>query len=76
METQQELLEFHHFAQQRLSDGATGTLQELLDEWNTLHQHECSVAGIRESMNQYEAGLALPVNEAFEEIRTKLGKVK
>lgn len=73
MEIQQELLEFHRFAQQRLSAGGSGTLQDLLNEWNTRHSYDRSVARIQKSMRQYAAGYGLPINAAFEEIRSKLG---
>lgn len=73
--TREELIDFNRFANQRLSDGGADTLQELVDEWNDLRSHEQSVSGIRDSVAQYEAGEGLPVDEAFNEVRRKLGRV-
>ena len=69
---EQELTEFHRFAQQRLAAGMNGSLQDLLDEWNAEREFERSVADIRESIRQCEAGLGLPLAEAFAEIRARL----
>lgn len=71
--THQELVDFHQFAVTKLSTGRAQTLQELLDEWNDAREHERSVAAIRESVAQYEAGLGMPVKQAFDEIRANLG---
>ena len=72
--TRQELSDFHRFAEERLSFGSVATLQALLDEWSAQREHQQSIEGIRESMRQYEAGQALPLDEAFAEIRQKLGR--
>jgi hypothetical protein len=72
--TLQELFDFNRFAEEKLSLGRSVTLQDLLDEWNAQREHQQSIEGIRESMRQYEAGQALPLDEAFAEIRQKLGR--
>jgi hypothetical protein len=74
--TREELLDFNRFAEEKLSDGGAENLQALLDEWNDQRAHEQSIAGIRESVAQYEAGEGLPVEEAFNEIRRKLGRAE
>jgi hypothetical protein len=71
--TKEELTDFHRFAVGRLSNGGAESMQELLNQWSARREHQESVAGIRESIGQYEAGHALPVKEAFDEIRQKLG---
>ncbi len=70
--TQRELTEFHDFARQKLEAGASSSLQDLLDEWNTARAFEDSVARIDESMRQYAAGQYSPIEEVAATIRTKL----
>lgn len=72
--TKQVLSEFHRFAEGRLSLGTEATRQALLDEWIAQRAHEQSVAGIRESLQQSAAGQGLPVREAFDEVRRRLGR--
>jgi hypothetical protein len=74
--THRELLDFNHFAEEKLTNGGAESLQELLDEWNDLRSHQQSIAGIRESAAQYDAGQGLPVDEAFDEVRRKLGRIE
>lgn len=74
--TRKELLDFNRFAEQKLSAGVAATLQALVEEWNSLRERERSVAAIRESVRQYEAGEGLPVQEAFEDVRRKLGRIE
>jgi hypothetical protein len=74
--TRQDLFDFTRFAEEKLSDGGAENLQALLDEWNEQRTHEQSIAGSRESVAQYEAGEGLPVEEAFNEIRRKLGRAE
>lgn len=74
--TQTELTEFHRFAQEKLSAGSESSLQELLDEWTAARDYERSVAALRQSVAEADAGLGLPVKEAFAEIRSKLGWTK
>jgi len=70
--TQTELSEFHRFALQRLSDGMSVSLQDLLDEWNAAREFERSVEKIGESMRQYDAGECLPLEVAVAQIRSTL----
>jgi hypothetical protein len=72
--TREELSDFNRFAEDRLSDGAVDTLYELVDEWNHVRSHQQSVARIRESARQHEAGQSVPVDEAFDEVRRKLDR--
>jgi hypothetical protein len=71
--TKAELHEFHQFAGDRLDRNGVQSLHELVSEWEAAREHQRSVAAIRESVAQYEAGLSLPVEEAFAEVRRKLG---
>jgi hypothetical protein len=68
----QELSDFNRFAAEKLSNGGAETLQAVLDEWNAQREREESVAGIRQSIAQYEAGQGLPVEQAFLELRNRL----
>ncbi len=72
--TPQELSDFHRYAEEKLSLGIAATLQQLLDEWIAVREHQRSVAAIRESLRQYEDGEGLPVGEAFDEVRRKLSR--
>ena len=74
--TKDELAAFNRFAVEKLSNGGADTLQQLLDEWNARRAYEQSVAAIRESVAQYGAGEGLPVKDAFEEVRGKLGWIE
>jgi hypothetical protein len=74
--TRDELLDFNRFAEEKLTDGGADNLQDLLDEWNERRAHQQSIAGIRKSVAQYEAGECLPVHEAFDEVRRKLERAE
>ena len=71
--TKDDLQSFQLFADEMLTSGTAESLQEILDKWNARREHQQSVAGIKESISQYEAGEGLPVDQAFDEIRRKLG---
>ena len=71
--TKDDLQSFQSFADEMLATGTAESLQEILDKWNAHREHRQSVAGIKESISQFEAGEGLPVAEAFDEIRGKLG---
>lgn len=71
--TIQELSDFHRFAEGRLSLGGDASLQGLLDEWMELRAEGNSLTGLRESLDQSTAGQVQPVDQAFQEIRRKLG---
>lgn len=71
--TREELAEFHNFANEKLSNGGAESMHALLDDWLMKRAHDASVTEIRQSIAQYEAGEALPVDQAFAEIRQKLG---
>ena len=71
--TQEQLADFHRYASQRLANGGAESLQALLNDWMQARAFEQSVADIHQSRQQYEAGEALPVDEAIAEVRDKLG---
>lgn len=71
--TKEDLHNFQQFADEKLANGAVESLQNILDEWNARREREQSIAGIRESIAQYDAGEGLPVDKAFGEVRKKLG---
>jgi len=70
--TQEDLHNFQQFADKKLADGSIESLQEILDAWNTRQKYQQSVAGIRESVSQYEAGEGTPVEKALDAVRRKL----
>jgi len=71
--TKAELQDFHQFAGERLERNGVQSLHELVSEWEAAREHQRSVAAIRESVAQHRAGLSLPVEETFAEVRRKLG---
>jgi len=71
--TIEDLHNFHLFAGEKLAAGAVQSFQDLVDEWNSRHTRQQSVANIRESIAQYDAGEGVSADEAFDEVRTKLG---
>jgi len=73
--TQAELDEFHQYAGTQISNGSvTASLEECLHRWRSLHQsHQDSVAGIRESIADEEAGRLRPLSVIDAEIRRERG---
>ncbi len=71
--TREQLADYYRFVDEKLSNGGAVSMQDMLDQWLDRQTHEASVADIRESIAQYEAGEALPVDQAFSEVRRKLG---
>jgi hypothetical protein len=71
--TKAELQDFHQFAGERLERNGVHSLHELVSEWEAAREHQRSVAGIRESIADYEAGRTMSVDEAFAQVRQDLG---
>lgn len=70
--TKEELQSFHQFTGDKLDSSSAESFQELLDLWNARRLHDQSVAGIQESVSQYESGDGLPVDEALGQVRREL----
>ena len=76
--TQEQLDSFHRFASEKLGNGGGElTWQELLALWrleNPSEQERSQTnAAIRNALEEIEAGLVQPADEAMEEIRKDFG---
>lgn len=74
--TLSDFRDFSRFAEAKLSEGPPVPLQNLYNEWNSRREHERSVAAIRQSIAEYESGKAIPLEEAIDEIRRKLERLR
>lgn len=72
--TRQDLLEFNRFADEKLASGEAWSLSDLVREWEESRRYSESVAALRESHADAEAGRVQPIDEAFSEIRRKLSQ--
>ncbi len=71
--TQQELIEFTHFAQEKLADGGADTIEQLAAQWRQSRELAQLVSDIAQSEADIEAGRVHPADEVFAEIRQRLG---
>lgn len=71
--TQEDLQNFNRFASAKLASGETASLFDLVREWEAMRHGDESVAALRESHADAEAGRVKPLNQAFAEIRKRLG---
>ncbi len=73
--TKQDLRDFTQFADARLAGGGAGTLVELAGEWEVRRREaDETVAAIRQSHADIEAGRVAPVADAFAEVRRLLDR--
>lgn len=70
--TPAEFHDFTRFAETKLSSGASESLEQLVNEWNSQREYDQSVARIRQSMADYEAGRVMSLEEAFDRVRARL----
>ena len=72
-----QLDDFHRFAQQRLQNSDTESLEELVDLWRIEHPSAEEQAEIHEAIRQgladIEAGRYRPASEVLDELRAKYG---
>jgi hypothetical protein len=66
--TKEDLESFHGFACGRLSHGGVESFEALLSEWR---ERKETNAAIREAIDELNAGLGQPLEEAMEEIRIR-----
>jgi len=69
--TRADLKDFHRFADAKLAGGATGSLIDLVREWEATRQYDGSVSALRESHADAEAGRIKPIDTAFADVRKK-----
>ena len=72
--TRDDLQDFHRFAYAKLAGGEAGSLLDLAREWESARQTEQSVAALRESDADVQAGRVKPLDKAFAEVRARLGQ--
>jgi len=72
-----ELAEFHRFAEEKLRAGDAASLDELFDLWRIEHPAPDEAAdvdaAIREGLADLEAGRYRPADEVTAELRAKYG---
>jgi len=72
--TKEDLQAFHRFAGEKLDRGGTQSLVELADDWESNRREmEETVADIRQSHADIDAGRVAPVSDTFADIRRQLG---
>ncbi|MCG8450517.1 MAG: hypothetical protein MI725_13190 [Pirellulales bacterium] len=73
MVTKEDLQDFHRFAGQKLESGVASSLVDLAGEWES-HRREMeeTVADIRQSHADIEAGRVSSVSDAFADARRQL----
>ena len=72
--TRADLQDFNRFASAKLASGQTGSLSDLVREWEATREYEGSVAALRESHADAQAGRVKPLDEAFADVREKLSQ--
>jgi hypothetical protein len=71
--THEDLQDFHRFAGEQLTQGVVDSMSELAAAWEARRAYEQSVAALRESHQDAEAGRVTPADEVFAKVRRKLG---
>ena len=71
---QTELRDFIQFASQRVTSGAECTsLEELVQQWRSDSEYAATVADVEDGIKADAEGKAKSVDDAFSEVRSKLG---
>ena len=72
--TLQELESFSRFASQRLCQGASlPSLEECLRQWRADCELQEAVADVQQSLDDVAQGRVKPVDQAFDDVRRRLG---
>lgn len=67
----EELAAFTQFARSRMANDASDTtLEECIQQWR---EREATVSDVIQGRSDFEAGLFVPVDQAFDEIHRTLG---
>ena len=71
--TKEDLRNFARFADEQLERGSKGSLADLADEWEARRRERSeTIADIRESHADIDAGRTASVADAFDEVRRQL----
>jgi hypothetical protein len=74
--TKEELRDFQRFADEKINQGAANSLIDLASEWEAdRREAEQTLADIRESHADIDAGRVAPVADTFAEIRKRVGNL-
>jgi len=72
--TKDDLQDFHRFADEKLNNGGSQSLVELAGEWEAQRREmDETIADIRQSHADIEAGRVAPVGDTFADVRKQLG---
>ena len=72
--TKADLQDFAQFADEKLNCGEIDSLSRLADEWEALRREmESTVADIRQSHAEIDAGKVASVADSFANVRKQLG---
>ena len=73
--TKEDLTHFHRFADEKISKGGADSLVELAGEWEAERREmEQTVADIRKSHADIDAGRVASVADTFADVRSRLGE--
>lgn len=68
-----DLERFYKFAAEQLGNGgANSTLEELVSRWHASREYIETAEGIQQGCDDYAAGEAQPLTEAFNQVRRDL----
>lgn len=71
--TEAELKSFTEFVSQRMAEDSSLSLRDCLDRWQEEREREETIADMRQSLADIEAGRVRSLEEADVEIRRRLG---
>lgn len=75
--THEEIQQFSRFAAQRVQQGdQIPSLEECLRQWRAEQERDATVADLLAGHQDFEEGRTQPLDEAFEDVRQKLGWTK
>jgi len=73
--TKEDLRDFNRFADMKLADGGASSLVDLAGEWEAQRREmEDTVADIRQSHADIDAGRVASVADSFADVRKQLGR--
>lgn len=71
--TREDLADFSRFVDEKLSNGGSElTMEYLVIEWKTVRERAATNTAINEALEQMDAGLGQPLDEAMAEIQKQL----
>ena len=71
--TKDDLQAFKCFADEKLANGGADSISDLVRQWEAQRESQETIADILESHADIEAGRVKPLDEAFADVRKKIG---